>query len=420
MARSNRYHDDEEDDDNVFAADDNDYENNNGRPTQSSAAYDDPIPDEQPRREFKYSTANLREEGNCKKYCKILCIFLLFALIMIALSLLMQYLFFGDTSDNRLVVPEKNPNATFPLDKSDIDGRCARGNLYSVKNDAPDARGRAACFKDCGFQYFECCDPYGEFGVLNVSEFKNVTPSNNKTAEDFANCTFDQNVVGCNNYAKCQALANSVKAAPASLPVLCSSEQIDTDPDRCERLCEPVKCCYALDSSNCVADDLDICMDYAPCQNLKKQHKLVVPVASVNLDENCAKGNRQCLDECKIASCCGDSESACFQNNFIACLSYGPCAEVTTTKLKVAPIYSKMARAPTEELKEACGDYHTALSKADHDKEKADTVAKPARESCETLCKPAEGCWGKSADTNHFFDDPLGCYAWIQHCQVLF
>ena len=402
-----------DDDENVFTgSDDGEYHDQEQfhdegiPPTGAGDPYHDPLPEEAPRREFKYSTADLNEDGKCKKYCIILMTMLFMVAIMVALSMLMQHFFFSDTSDNQPYTPERDPNGTFPLDKQDIDQSCSSGTLKADE-------GRR-CEEACKPQFFECCDPFDEFDLYNASKSEQDDTStfgqDSEGEVDYSQCTLDTDIRGCMAYAKCQALGDVIDPAPATLPVLCSQHHLDLDPVSCQELCKPVRCCYSSGTDNCMADDFGTCMDYAPCQNLREGY--VLPTASDDLDINCLWQQPECKEECEKAKCCGDPKSTCLQDNFMSCLTYAPCNDVTTTKITLAPQFGVLEK-PTSELVAACGEYHELKSAV-----KADAL--PANHKCSELCSAVLCCWSTDLAENCFFEDPLGCLAWEQQCQVLF
>jgi hypothetical protein len=138
----------------------------------------------------------------------------------------------------------------------------------------------------------------------------------------------------------------------------------------------------------------------------------VLPTASDDLDIQCLWQQPECAQECEKAKCCGDPKSTCLQDNFMSCLTYAPCNDVTATKITLAPQFGVLEK-PTAELVRACGEYHELKSAV-----KADSL--PADHDCHELCSAALCCWSTDHQENCFFEDPLGCLAWEQQCQVLF
>lgn len=413
----------DEDDDNVHYVDDDQFHDE----PISSNNYENPVPEEQPRRQFKYSTANMREDSKWKKWCCILMTFVLMLGFMIALSKIMQHFFFSETSDNAPAAPMIDENATFNEEKSAINSACSRGSFLEDEG--------LRCQQYCLPQYFGCCDPFAEF-----DEMKNITRNttgltedkgnwgSNKTM-DLTNCSLDKELKGCVSYSRCQAIGEyeltqtsdngnertvPIEAAPATLTVLCSFENLEKDPVSCESLCEDVSCCYSKGSDNCMAENFDICMDYAPCQNLRPERPNILETAPDDLDVLCLWQQPGCTQACKKAECCGNPSSTCLQLDFISCLTYAACVNVTTTNIQLAPQYTQLPKK-TEELVSTCGE-HKALSKL-YSKEQM--LQHDSYKKCADLCQAAKCCW-ENTDSNCFFEDPLGCLAWEQECQTIF
>ncbi len=411
----------DEDDDNVHYVDDDHFHD---EPLNNN--YENPLPEEQPRRQFKYSTANMREDSKMKKWCCIFMTFVLMLGFMIALSMIMQHYFFSETSDNAPAAPVIDENATFNEEKATINAACARGTY----NEDDGQR----CQQYCLPQFFECCDPFGEYDAM-----KNITRNVTENADnggwganrtmDLTNCSLDKELRGCVSYSRCQAVGEyelhqksengnertvSIEPAPATLSVLCSFENLDKDPVSCESLCEDVACCYSKGPDNCMAESFDICLDYAPCQNLRPERPLILETAPDDLDVQCLWQQPSCTQACRKAECCGNPSSACLQLDFISCLTYAACTNVTTTNIQLAPQYSQLPKV-TEEVVSACGE-HNALSEL-YSKEQMQQHA--SFKSCTDLCEPARCCW-TNGEANCFFEDPLGCLAWEQECQTLF
>ena len=418
---NSRRYDSDHDDENVFDAEEDNYNNE----------YEQQPPPEQaqqpPRREFKYSTANMNEQGHCRKFCLIFLLFLAMIAFMIGLSMLLKHFFFSDVSDNAPHVPERSPNDTFPEDKLYIDQVCSRGTFATDEG----ARCREACLP----QFFECCDPFDEFDLYNMTDpnkFEDKDDSKGKiTAEDLnftkaptmapsaspttaafyndmqaklANCSLHRDLRGCVSYAKCQAIGKRIDPAPATLSVLCSKHQLSLDPVSCQELCKEVSCCYSEGTDNCMADHFDVCLDYAPCQNLRP--RFVLETAPADLDQACFWQKPECNQMCEKAKCCGDPESSCLQDNFLACLTHAPCNGVTRTNITLAPQFSVLAKPPPE-LVVACDEKHELL-----DGELRPTADRVSTKSCTEWCEQALCCWANNPKDNCFFEDPLGCLAW--------
>jgi len=424
MPRRKNKSDDAEEDDNVYYGNDEQFQDEEN----GDDDYGSPVPEEAPRREFKYSTANLTEEGRWKKYCKIFLIFALFMAAMIGLSMLMQFIFFKDMSDNAPIEYERDPLSAFPEDKYKVDQACSTGTIASD--------GGRRCADMCQPQFFECCDPFNEFDLygtksaptaapsvarsvaLNITETQTSSPTtaptffvNQTERAALGNCSLDANVRGCVSYAKCQALGKQFDPAPGPLAEYCSEHQLAQGGETCRDLCKLVKCCYSDGDDNCLADNFDICMDYAPCQNLRDGINL--PAAPLDLDRQCLYQTPDCRQACEKAQCCGDPNSLCLRQNFAACLTYAPCSEATRTTITIHPQFNHLP-PPPKTLPLACREYHDSLPR-----NQPDLNAATPKESCQELCAKASCCWASDKSKNCFFKDPLGCTAWEQQCQVV-
>lgn len=387
---------------------------------------EDPEEPEQPRsrdrpeRQHKYSTANMQESGKCKKYLSICALFLLFLAFMIGLSLLFNHFFFSDSSDNSPAVQQRDSdsNTTFPMDKQDVDGACSRDNFRN----AP-----WLCTEACTPHYFKCCDPFDEMELYNFTENYNVTadeeawtPSSVKAIQEknytflqgyedwepeSGTCSFDTDLRGCMSYAKCQVITGQIDAAPNNLPQVCSLERLEQDPQSCESICSPLDCCYSLGSDNCMADKFDLCMDYAPCQNLRiLKGTNILATAPHTLDFDCYWQQPACTETCQKAKSCGDPNSATLQLNFLSCLTYSPCNNVTETNIIISPQFSNVPKPPLDIIY-ACNNRH-------------ESILEPTEKSCAEYCEEVNCCWSDNSD-NCFFQDPLGCLAWESQCQAL-
>jgi hypothetical protein len=286
-----------------------------------------------------------------------------------------------------------------------IDQVCSEGTT--------DFDGGARCREACQPQFLECCDPFNEFETHNYTEsFLNATNTTLPPEEVYDDdlfkervdtCTFDTNVRGCMAYGKCQVLGELVDAAPSNLPILCSAHYLEQDRTSCEQACQSVRCCFS-ETNKCLATNFDVCMDYAPCQNLRSG--FIVETAPDDLDKACFWELPECFETCEKAECCGNPDSSCYNNNFLSCLTYAPCTNVTLTKVEVPPIYSRLEKPPAEFVY-ACNE------------EKVD-VHDVVEKTCVEYCEPAMCCYNQNPTENCFRDDPLGCMAWDQECQVIF
>jgi hypothetical protein len=358
------------------------------------------------RRDFKYSTADVKRRGVCYKWCCICVLFLIFFAISTLISMLFQKLFFDNDEDP--IAPDlavRDANETFPRDKQFISQVCSMGTV--------DIDGGARCREDCLPQFFECCNPFNDLTAFNFSTFLGTTnstlppqeePDDEVAALREGNCSLGSELRGCMAYSKCQAVSGIIDPAPASLPILCGDFGMERDPDSCEAACRQARCCFNEDGASCLADNLDICMDYSPCQNLRGRDN-IVESASDTLDQACYWQLPECFEECQTAECCSDPNSRCYQENFMACLTYAPCNNVSeVTSIHVPEIYSRVPMPPVE-LVYACDDEQQVLDE--------DTLG-----SCAEYCEQASCCYELAPEANCFFEDPLGCLLWHQHCQV--
>lgn len=405
-------------DDAAVHADDNPGSSNNSNQVSEQAQ----APAEEPRR-HKYSTANMQETGKWKKICKILLLFLLFLAFMIALSALFNHFFFSGKSDNGPQTAPRPENTTFSKDKQEVDTACGRQTFAADQG--------TLCKEACAPQYFDCCDPFDEHALYNytvvadagnatdanstrlsqskITKEKNTTFLDGLAPADNQTCSFDQDLRGCMSYAKCQALGGQTDPAPANLPDLCSFARLDKDPGGCQDLCRKLDCCFSSKADNCLAEKFDLCMDYAPCQNLRQlAHPTgVLATAPRTLDYDCYWQQPACADTCAAAACCADPAAAtsCLSFNFMACLTYAPCTDVTDVTIAVAPQFSYVNKPPNE-IVYACNA-------------RKEAVLEPTAKSCEGFCAEAACCWDSNPDNNCFLLDPLGCLAWDAQCQVL-
>lgn len=380
---------------------------------------------EQPK--YRYSTANMNETNSWKKWLYIVGAFLFFILIMLAFNAILNHYFFNGESDNGPLELNHTESAHFPADKQEIDSACGRATFSQDDG--------ALCKERCVPQFFKCCDPFDEFALYNYTaeviveeEVTNVTLPNIRVSSssstevdernvtfldayddyDDTTCSFDTEIRGCMSYAKCQALAGQIDPAPANLPDMCSVTRLDRDAESCRALCRKLDCCYSQGSDNCMAEKFDLCMDYAPCQNLRKLEEGVNPDAVLEtaprtLDYECLLQQPSCHEKCMEAECCMNPGAAsCYQYNFVACLTYSPCTAVTETKIEIAPQFSAVPQPPAEIIY-ACnaGD---------------EPILEPSDKTCSEICLAAECCFAEG-DANCFHDDPLGCLAWDAQCQ---
>jgi hypothetical protein len=309
-------------------------------------------------------------------------------------------------------IPPRNPNATAFPSEADVASKCS---LTSFASD-----GGAACDQVCNPQYLNCCDPFHTFGnsdgrtVHENRTIGNVNNLNNLTDAYYGingTCSLSTELRGCVAYAKCQATGNVIKPAPAILPVVCSLTELARDPITCEDICREVSCCYSSEpGSNCLASNFDICLDYAPCQNLRNASVGKVETAPMDLGSVCNMRLPSCFDSCANASCCGDPFSLCYRENFMSCLTYAPCRNVTATNVTVPPKYSVLTEPPQPALQDSCQFSYSIVLAA----------GGPVldRSECRRLCQEIACCSHPNPSQNCFFQDPLGCLEWEIQCQM--
>jgi hypothetical protein len=218
-------------------------------------------------------------------------------------------------------------------------------------------------------------------------------------------CSFDQDPRGCMSYAKCQAIGGLIDPAPSTLPILCAAEGLERDRTSCEEACRRARCCWAEPGDNCLARNFDICIDYAPCQNLRVSDVFIVETAPDDLDQACFLELPECYETCAEAECCGDPDSSCFRENFISCLTFAPCTNVTITNIAIPPMYAVVSEPPAL-LKYACN--------ADNE-----SILEPTDKTCAEYCQESACCREEDQFANCFNFDPLGCVQWEHQCQMV-
>ena len=288
----------------------------------------------------------------------------------------------------------------FPFEKQEIDSVCS---LSTFSRDEG-----ALCMEACVPQFFKCCNPFDEFEL----EYDDATTSLLDGYEDYddSECSLDIDLQGCMSYAKCQALTGQFDPAPANLPHLCSFDRIRNDPESCQQTCSKLDCCFSTGSDNCLAKRFDICLDYAPCQNLRILEvgpDAVLPTAPKTLDIDCLWQQPSCVENCApAANCCTDpTSSVCFQFNFLSCLTYAPCDGVAVEKFSLPKQFVHVPEPPLD-LVYACNSNSAP-------------ILVPTEKTCLELCSEAACCFSVNPDDNCFHRDPLGCLAWDAQCQVL-
>jgi hypothetical protein len=353
-----------------------------------------PRTEEEPprRRQHKYTTANLQPERPWLRYFLICLSFLLILVIMILISIFLQKLFDpdeeSDWSDDNVVsnvtdddqagaLGGASANLLLPKDSKYLETVCAEDKL--------EGDSRAACEQVCA-PAVDCCNPYSS--------------SNNSTC-------FEQQTAGCVTYSQCHALEGTNDPAWNDLDRVCSQEGLDFNPTECEMACTALSCCYT-DVDNCVGIHFQACLDYSPCQNLRSKLETLnggayIPVAESELEEQCRNGDPSCGQGCDEATCCADPNSDCYRDNFIACLTYATCNqfEDTLTKIRVAPIHSRVSAAPAN-IRDICLESYVATN---------------GRAECEAACAPSECCFAEGV-ASCFGADPLACMQY-RGCSVL-
>jgi hypothetical protein len=377
--------------------------------------HDEEAEPEQPR--YKYSSQHVARNNNtksrCRKYCCIIVMFLIFVGFSIGLSFLINYLFFSDDGDTGGAAeqPFNLANGTLlPRDKATVDAACSPATFNQD--------GGKQCSEVCEPQFSSCCKAFldsdimaNETGTVTNASSTGVDGSSNFENTTFATgvCSLDTQTQGCASYSKCIA-ASGIDPAPTALPKYCAPSALEKDPQSCQSLCEKHKCCYNQEGMTCLGDTLDVCMDYAPCQNLRTQKEAVLlEPAPANLDQLCYYGAPDCIDACKKAECCNlnatSTTPSCLSENIVSCLTYAACglSNKTSTKIDLAPQFNLLPKLPAE-LIAAC------------DERNPDFASGSGNSTCEQLCIESTCC---TASENNCFDkDPLGCLAWSQYCQV--
>mmetsp|Transcript_20469 Transcript_20469/g.44333 ORF Transcript_20469/g.44333 Transcript_20469/m.44333 type:complete len:542 (+) Transcript_20469:86-1711(+) len=407
------YDSDEDSDDLMFDEDRDDYqpdeqfEDEGANPELEEEDYGE-------RREWKYSTAGIKQRGVWFKYCCILIFFLLVFAVFAAISKLFAKLFEDPGPPEEPPYVQRPDNDTFARDKEFIDSVCSAGKVQQDQG--------LRCREYCEPQFTACCDPFPQdkaYNFTNINHALNQTSTSSEivfTQEDFQHlndCKAMDNMRGCNSYAKCSALKSVVGSAPVTLPYLCSEEGRERDAQSCVAACRTARCCYDENGQSCLADNYEICQDYAPCQNLRDLDRSnpdsVLPVAPADLDQQCLRKLPSCSSHCEAAKCCLDPNSRCLQENFLACTTYSACEDSSVGwNLTIPPMYSYLDQAPGE-LIYACNE------KTYQDNQELVELIQP--DSCPDYCEQVACCYQSHPQDNCFRKDPLGCMAWHHHCQ---
>jgi hypothetical protein len=138
---------------------------------------------------------------------------------------------------------------------------------------------------------------------------------------------------------------------------------------------------------------------------LRVSDVFIVETAPDDLDQSCQWELPECFETCAEAECCGNPDSTCFRDNFIACLTFVPCTNVTITNIAIPPMYSVVA-APPVEIKYACN--------ADNE-----GVLEPTTKTCAEYCQESACCREEDQQANCLNFDPLGCIQWQHQCQMV-
>jgi len=313
---------------------------------------------------FQDESANLYQRRSNKKRNVIISVSLL-AVVALTIGLSVGLTRPKGDSNQESVSTNQEPVAistktSFSRSSSFIDTICSIENNSTVVNEA--------CEVEC--QEAQCCDPFDK---------------------DSSCVSSNRALASCVAYAKCQL---SGDPAPTNLPEICSMDALKTgDSTACTDACAAASCCYTdADDEKCHADKFLMCMDYAPCQNLRVN--MAVPAAPSNLDEICeADDKTECQNACDAASCCIDDPmngDNCFASDFITCASYASCGF-----LVMDIINNEVPQPPTET--DICDP--TLLTSED------------GRDQCTNNCLAAECCTASGSDimNNCFLSDPFGC-----------
>ena len=292
---------------------------------------------------------------------------------MVVLSIFLKRLFDPDedddwdaSNDTTTVLDDNSggaASALLPERLSFLNSVCAEDKL---SGDA-----RSQCEEVCA-PAVDCCDPY---------------KAGNSTC-------FTNELAGCVTYSQCHALDGTNDPAYNAIDRVCAMSAIEIDREECEFACSSLNCCFN-DTDSCLGTNFQACLDYAPCQNLRRNPGVddrYIEVAPFSLEADCRDGEPLCERECKEALCCLDPSSTCYRDNFIACLSYAWCTGNSDTSISVAPIYSRVSKAP-DNLKDVCLSTY---------------IDENGPSECQEVCADATCCFADGAD-GCFGDDPLGC-----------
>lgn len=300
-----------------------------------------------------------------------------------------------DSQNSTLVIGGLS-NTTAPIEtsafgsnSSDINAACGR---ESIKQD-----GGVLCNDLCNPYFREHCSPFGTLNGTVGDSFVDFIPK-------------------CVDYSKCQvALSTSTfSPAPESLGVLCSMERLQKDSGPCTSLCRAVDCCFSSSGDSCLVEAFNVCLDYAPCQNLRfleesrglnfTNSTRFLPVAPQTLSIDCLKGDGECL-QCEQANCCSTpGVDSCLRSNFMSCLTYASCPSDSGPSIALPSRFSFVPQIP-QDIRNVC------------DSRNETELAVTTGYSCEQYCDIVACCFKE--EDSCFEKDPLGCLEWFSHCQVL-
>lgn len=334
---------------------------------------------DQPR--FKFSTAELNDNSKRNTRCCLIALGVLCLAVAIGVSIVLAG-FAKDNEDNDdpTSAPTTGGNSSNPIPgqglfespKDFVETRCDKDEFEA---DPTTCQGTCAGFS--------CCDPF-----LPEEE----------------SC-FHTNREGCIAYARCHILtAGGKDAPPANLASICSPENIAQDAVPCELQCSTMECCNSQENS-CAATDFYACLDYSPCQNLRRDD-LEVPIPQLDiLKQLCVPGvvatarqQEDCDEVCEPAACCWDPDASCLESNFFTCLQYGRC-----DKLELPPPGEAVPspNVPNGSIDKSCSTFNVEIDPT----------------ACQSACADG-GCCSDVGVTNCFNEDPLGCLEYSP-CKVL-
>lgn len=324
---------------------------------------------------FKYSTADLANDSKRGTACCIIAMCIVCLAVAIAVSIVMAKAFKPDDGNETsgLNPSDQDDGPIFPDfndRKSEVEDDCSVDNYEN-----PDK-----CAETC--EGFDCCDP---FGAVNVS-------------------CFHENRQGCINYGSCHVMKGLIDPpADINFSDMCAPENIVSDRNACEELCQSTRCCYDSSSSSCAVDNFWACVNFAHCQHLRDD--LQVPMPHEEIDRICdgattlglGRDLPSCDEVCAPAACCFDG--SCFESDFFTCIHYSPCKNAYDGELAMPPV-GELITPPSDQMKAACSGRAIAVN---------------GTGACEQACMEGACCAnGGTKDVNGtiftcFTTDPLGC-----------